>query len=140
MTQTSNRTGRASSIPCGLMSGALISVMITGIMTGILAILISKDDVQWELVGYGILVMVMLSSFMGAIVAYRKIRRQRLIVSLMSGAVYYGILLSITALFFGGKYEAVGVTGLLILGGSTCAGIVGKGGGEVHRKIRRSYR
>jgi len=65
------------------------------------------------------MIILILGAFTGSKVSYIKIKRQKIVVSLLSGAVLYMILLSITALFFGGQYSGVGETGLLILCGST---------------------
>lgn len=115
------KSGRASSIPAGLGAGAGVSVLVTMLGTALLAKLLDAETIQWEAVGYGILIMVMLASMLGCITAMKKIKRKQGIVCLLSALTYWGILLSITALFFGGQYEAVGVTLLLIVGGSGCA-------------------
>lgn len=118
-------TGNAASVPAGLAMGALMSLAITVAGAGILAKLLDMEKMIWENIGYGIMILLILSSFFGGLTAYKRIKRQRLLVCMASGAVYYGLLLSITALFFGGQYEAVGVTALLVLGGSLAAGMLG---------------
>lgn len=144
-------TGRASSIPAGLGAGAGVSVIITLLGTALLAKLLDGETIQWEAVGYGILIMVMLSAMLGCITAMKKIKRQNGMVCLLSGLTYWGILLAITALFFGGQYEAMGVTLLLIVGGSGCAFLLcagqGRGGGRrkgkqasVRRTVTRGRR
>lgn len=132
-------TGRASSIPAGLGAGAGVSTLITLLGTALLAKFLDAEVIQWEAVGYGILIMVMLSAMLGSITAMKRIKRQFGIVCLLSGFAYWGILLSITALFFGGQYEAVGVTLLLIAGGSGCAFLLcaGQGRGGNRRKRRQ---
>lgn len=131
-------TGRASSIPAGLGAGVGVSVLITLMGTAFLARLLDTETIPWEAVGYGILIMVMLAAMLGCVTAMKKIRRQPGIVCLLSGLSYWGILLAITALFFGGQYEAVGVTLLLIVGGCGCAFLLqtrqGRGGGNRKRK------
>lgn len=131
-------TGRALSIPTGLAIGAAVSVSVTLVMAAMLAKLVDMEKLPWENIGYGIIVLLLLASFSGAMAAYAKIKRQRLLVCIMSGVVYFGILLSITALFFGGQYEAVGVTAALTLGGSAVAGLLGLRDGKKGRgkKIR----
>lgn len=132
-------TGRTSSVPGGLAAGAMVSTILTALITAVLAVLLDKEIIRWENVGYGVLAMVMLSAFCGAVTANAKIRRQRFLVSLMSGLVYFGILLSITALFFGGQFEAVGVTGLLVAGGCACAALPSGGQGRRgYSRIRRA--
>lgn len=130
--------GKASSIPAGLGAGAGVSVVITLAGTAVLAKMLDAETIQWESIGYGILIMIMLSAMLGSLTAIRKVKRQFALVSLMSGFVYWGILLSITALFFGGQYEAVGVTLLLVAAGSGCAFLLtlqgGRGGSTKHRR------
>lgn len=135
-------TGQTKSIPAGLALGAVASLIVTLLIAVLMAILLDQEIIAWSRIGYGIMVLIFASSFTGAIVAVNSIRRQRLLVSLLSGFVYFGILLSITALFFGGQYEAVGVTAVLILGGCGTAGILNSGekGRGKQRKNRKAYR
>ena len=135
-------TGKASSIPAGLALGGFVSLLITLILAGIIAKLVSTEKLAEENIGYGVMVLLFTASAAGAITANTRIKRQRLAVSCLSGLVYMGILLSITALFFGGQYEAVGVTALLVLGGSLVTALVNfkAGRGGKRRKIRVSHR
>ena len=126
MTGSRKHSGRTVSVPGGLAAGAAVSAVVTGVGTLTLAWMLNREVVLWEKIGYGILIMVMLSAYLGAKVSYGKIRRQRMMICLMSGVVYFSMLLCVTALFFGGQYEAVGVTGLLVAGGCICAALPGK--------------
>lgn len=135
-------SGRAASIPAGLTMGAAISIAITLIAALILGKLVDMEKLPWENIGYGIMLLLFSASFFGAEAANAKIKRQRLLVSLLSGAIYFALLLSVTALFFGGQYEAVGVTAALILAGSGTAGLLdmkGNRGGK-HHKMKSRYR
>lgn len=120
-----NNTGRATSIPAGLAFGVGVNLVITILAAIVLAKLVDLEKMPWENIGYGILVLIVAASFLGSMAAYGKIKHQRLMICLLSGVIYFGILLSFTALFFGGQYEAVGVTALLILAGSGSAGLLG---------------
>lgn len=135
-------TGRALSMPAGLAVGGLTSLGITLGGSAVLAWLIHSERMEMENVGYGILGLILAASFLGAMTAWRKIRRRRMLVCAASGAVYLGILLAIPALFFGGQYSGVWVTALLVLAGSLAAGLLGlgQGRGVVRRKIRLSSR
>lgn len=135
-------TGRTMSMPEGLAVGGGISLGITLAGTALLAILVDKQIMEMERVGYGILVMLLLGAFLGAMAAYSKIRRRRMLVCLASGAVYMGLLLAITALFFGGQYTGVGTTALVILAGSVTAALLGlgQGRGTASKKYRRCPR
>lgn len=135
-------TGKASSMPGGLAAGALCSLSITLAMAALLAKLVEAKRMAEENIGYGVMVLLLLASFAGALVAFRRIKRQRMLVCLLSGVIYFAILMSMTALFFGGQYEAVGVTALLVLGGSAVAALLGlqQGRGQKHRKIKVPHR
>lgn len=135
-------TGRAASMPVGLLFGAVISLGITMLAVALLAKLMSSGHMKESQLGYGIMVALLAASFGGALAAVGRIKRQRLMVCVLSGAIFFLILLSITALFFGGQYEAVGVTGILVLGGSMLAVLTGGRSGRrgKGKKIRAGNR
>lgn len=127
-------TGKAMTIPAGLLIGSFVSLGITMILAAVFAKLLDSEHLTQESIGYGVMGILLASSFGGAMVSYKRIKRQRLLVCMLSGVVYFGILLSITALFFGGQYEAVGVTGLLILCGCSIAVLTGMGEKRVGKR------
>ena len=132
------RTGRASSMAAGLTFGAGTALAITILGSAILAKLVDREWLEEGNVGYGVMGMLLLASYLAAMVSYGKIKRQRLLVCLSTGGIYFGLLLSITALFFGGQYSGVGVTALLIVCGATLAILPGfsqKRGGK-HPKLK----
>ncbi len=142
MTGNKKVTGRASSMPGGLAAGALVQIVLTLGLAALGAKLIDLGYFQENAIGYFAMVILLGASFAGAMVAAGKIKRRRLLVCLLSGTVYFCILLSMTALFFGGQYSGVGVTGLMVLCGvglSILAGFRGSRGGK-HRKIKGVYR
>ena len=130
--------GRAVSMPKGLTLGGIASLGITMAGAAVIAKLLETERVGESMVGYAVMVLLLGSSFAGTWISQRRIKRRLLLVSLLSGGIYFALLLSITALFFGGQYEAVGVTGLLLLGGSgTALLLAGRIGRGVERKKRR---
>ena len=58
-------TGRATSLPAGLAIGAVCSLAATLILTAILAKLVEAETLPVEKVGYGIMVLLIVSSFAG---------------------------------------------------------------------------
>lgn len=124
MTVNRKPTGTASSIPAGLAGGTLVSAGITLAGALLTANLIGREVLSWNRCGYAVMVILLLSSWGGAMVAAGKIKRQRLLVCLGSGAIYFIMLLLATALFFGGQYSGVGETGLLIFCGSMLGSFV----------------
>lgn len=133
-------SGRADSIPVGLAVGTISSILLTLACTTILAKMVDKGKIQWENIGYGIMVQTMVSSFVGAKIAYMRVKRQRLLICLLSGAIYYSVLIAIAAVFFGGQYDGMAVTALLVLAGCTSASLLGlrfgKTGQHKIKKIR----
>ena len=132
-------TGRAMSIPAGLAVGAAISGLITLLGCLILTWMVLKGSMVFEFIGYGIMILLLLGAFLGAAVAQGRVKHRRSMVCMLSGLVYFLILLAITALFFGGQYSGIGVTALLILAGAgTAALIFGKGRRPSGPKIRKA--
>lgn len=138
MTSKSKMTGRAVSIPAGLAQGWAVAAGVMLGMAALLALLIHTERMAMEDLGYGMTAMYLLSSFLGALAACIRIKRQQMLMGLLAGAVQFGFLLLVTALFFGGQYDAVWVAGLLIFLGSAAAGAIGirqgRGGGRRRRR------
>ena len=118
------RTGKAASIPAGLGISLSVNMMLTAIMIAILTVLLSKNTIAWENTGYWIMGTLLLSSFLGGKAAIAAIKTQRYLISLMSGLLYWMMLICITALFFGGQYSSVLETGALILAGSVTSALL----------------
>ena len=114
-------TGRATSMPAGLLWGASVSLLVTLLGSAITALLLSKEILAESSVGYSAMIILMTAAYAGALTARGCIKRQHLMVCMLSGGIYFLSLLSVTALFFGGQFEAVGVTALLAMGGSVLA-------------------
>lgn len=118
MVRTKINTGKAASMPGGLVLGAGISVAVTIILSAVIAKLVQTEALQQDQIGYAVMVLLITASSLGAAIAQGKVKHQRVLVCMLSGLIYYVILICITALFFGGQYTGFGVTGLLILGGA----------------------
>lgn len=108
----------ATGIPAGLAIGALISLIITMAGAAVMAYLVLNETVGESGIGYASMIVLFIGAAMGAWGAYSSIKKQRLQICLMSAGVYYLILLAITALFFGGQYQGLGVTALVVLIGT----------------------
>lgn len=128
------RTGRAMSMQGGLAFGTGISVLISLVSAGVIAKLVDREIIMWEDVGYGIMITLLLASFTGALTASKRIKRLQMVVCLTAGGIYFAALLCMTALFFGGQYESVGITALLIFAGCMSAALLGMG----RKKTKRS--
>ena len=131
-------TGRASSMPIGVLAGGTCAFAGTMLTSAVLAKLVDMEIIPQDKIGYGIMVLLLLCAFLGANEACRRVKRQYLIVSAISAGFYYSMLLSVTALFFGGQYCGMGVTAVLVLCGSLLAVFLRSGNreGRKRRKIR----
>ncbi len=127
-------TGTSSTMLVGLATGVGGSLVITAAGSGLLAWLILGQKMPQSATGYGVMLLLLLASACGAWIAYRKIQRRRMLICGLSGVCYFVCLLACTALFFGGEYEAVGVTALVVLAGCLSVGLLGLAG-----KSRRGY-
>lgn len=134
------RKNRTYTLPLGAILGGGYAFGWTLLSAGILAWLIRDGYLREEAVGYGSMGILLIGSILGAAVGYRKVQRRRMLTCICSGGAYLMMLLAITALFFGGQYTGMGVTALLILGGSATAAFLGMEKGRRRssggRKIR----
>ena len=117
-------TGRAINLPAGTFLGAVLAFGWTILTSALLAWLVHKEVLKEENIGYGSMAILLSSALLGSMLAYSKVHRQKLWLCICVGIVYYLMLLSLTALFFGGQYTGMGVTGLLILGGCGTAALI----------------
>ena len=142
MVKNRKPTGTASSIPAGIAFGVLISMIITLLGTAISAYLVHSESIRQESIGYASMAVLLVSGAVGALTAINRIKRMRLQMCLLSGACYFLVLLSVTALFFGGQYAGVGATGLTILigcGSVAALSVLLEKKGSTHRR-NKAYR
>lgn len=118
MTRNHKVTGRALSMPASFAIGVCTSICITMILSALLAKLISTEKLEWEKVGYGIMTILLIASVVGTKATCLLIKRRKLMCCVVSGVLYWLGLLIITALFYGGQYSGISVSGIIILCGS----------------------
>lgn len=131
-------TGKAVSMPAGLAMGGGASFGLTLLLAVITAKLVDSGILTSDAVGYAALGILLVSGGAGAGLAAGKIKRQRLAVCMAVAAIYYCLLLSMTALFFGGQYAGMGVTAIAVAGGCGAVALAGAGkvsSGKNRRKI-----
>ena len=125
MTVNRKVTGTAVSMPMGIGIGCGISMILTILGAGTVAKLISDEILRETAIGYGAMGIVLLASVCGAAIAANKVKKRRLQVSLLVGTGYFLMLFAMTALFFGGQYQGIGVTALLVLAGTGTVVLLG---------------
>ena len=121
MTTQHKAHGRASSMPWGLAAGAAVSTVVTMMICMIGAWLIGAEIMSQQQIGYCSILALLMGAILGAITAWKKIQRQKLMVCLLSGGVYYAILAAITIVFFDGGFQGMGVTFVTVLIGCAAA-------------------
>ena len=122
MTVNRKVTGTAVTMPVGIGIGCGISLSFTILGAGLVAKLISMEVLRETAIGYGAMMTVLLATVCGAGVAVNKVKKRILQVAMLVGAGYFALLLAVTALFFGGQYQGMGVTALLVAGG--CGAVI----------------
>ena len=130
-------TGRAVSIPAGIGLGILISVGITFLMSAVLAWMIARETLAESSIGYGVILILLSSTAIGCWICVLKTKRRRMLVSLAVGAGYFIMLLMCTAFFFGGQYQGMGVTALVVGAASVLPGLFCAGERKQHKTGRR---
>ncbi len=117
--------GGSAGMALHIAMGLVLSLGLTAAVCCLSAYLVSSGKMSESAIGYGAAAALLISSAGGAMLSAAKIGQHRMPVCLISGAVYFLSLLCCTALFFEGRFEGVGISALLILGGSGAAGLVG---------------
>lgn len=118
MTVNRKVTGTSATIPMGLAMGVITSLgtMLAG--TIVCSMMIEQELLKWEKSGYAIMVILIISSWLGVATASARVKRRKLMICTTTGITYFLALLVLGALFFGGQYNGVGETALLIICGT----------------------
>lgn len=130
-------TGKAMSIPAGISLAAGISILTTLVFSWLLAWLVITGRVGENAIGYGAMAILLMASYLGAILAAARVKHRSMMVCALSGAAYFLCLLACTALFFGGQYQGIGVSALIITVGSVGAALTDAARSGGHKKGRR---
>ncbi len=123
-------------MPVGFAIGAGVSLGITLLLAVIVAKLVDSGTLTEASIGYCAMVILLLSALAGSLAAWGRIKRRRIMVCGIAGGLYYLLLLAMTASFFGGQYQGMGVTALMVLCGCAGAALMGlrQGRGQGKRK------
>ena len=82
-------TGRSASLIGGIGIGVFVSVLLTVVGSAAAALLISREALTENAIGYCSIVILILSTVSGSAVTYGSIRHRRLLVCLLHGLAYY---------------------------------------------------
>lgn len=142
MIRNSKVTGKATSVPIGLLAGLLMSLLITVSCSAVLAIMMVGGGLSIRSIGWWALIVVWLSSIFGALTTGLMVKRRALLVCMAAGAVYFASLLIIDIAFFGGVSEGVWTVLVSIVLASAVVGMtLARAGAKNGRRYpRRRYR
>lgn len=132
------QSGRAPSAGKAFARGISTATAMAFLGAAVLAKLLDMEIVMMEKTGYGIMLIHLVSVFAGTKMTLGKAGREGALAAGITGGAYYLLLLAINSLFFGGSFEGLGVTALLVVLGSAAAILTEKKGSG--RKGRRRYK
>lgn len=131
-------TGTSSSIPVGITLGVLTALSVSLAGAAVTAYLMNGQMIDQNRIGIAVLIILVVAAAGGALLAMWRIKRLRMQMCLLTGLCYYLALLGMTALFFGGQYQGMGVAALAVLLGSGMVAFLGmkekKVGKTKHKK------
>ena len=85
------------SVPSGLLLGTAVSMLTTVAGCALVSFLIHREVLPEVSIGYGVMILLMVSSYMGAVFANRNVKAKRAVLSLGCGACYFTVLMVMTA-------------------------------------------
>lgn len=115
-------TGKSIPFAIGVGTGISLVVMMLGIL--ITALLLMNETIKESAIGYGVMIITIVSAIAGCATTVTLARNRILVLSICTAFVFALLLLAITALFFGGQYNGVWVTMLMIIGSSVAVALV----------------
>ena len=137
MSQKRSVNESASGIPKGIGISLIVCIITTLLGMAVSAYLIHKEMIAQESAEIAAILILTVSSAAGAFTAINTVKRMRLQMSLLSGVAYFLLLLSMTALFFGGQYNGIVTAVFAILGGSGIAVLANILPGKNRKKFKR---
>ena len=117
-------TGTAKPMALGLVIGAGTALLILVITAMAIAWLVLGERMPVSAIGYGVMVAHLMAVSVGGIVGSTAIKHRKMLVCMIVGCLYYLCLIVCTAVFFGGQYQGMGVTALVIAGASGLTGFI----------------
>ena len=130
---------RTVSTPVGITIGTSLSVISAVGGVAILASLIENEQIAEGTMRTGCMFIHFLSASLGSLVSAAITKQKRLPVCIITAAAYLGIMLAMTALLFGGQYQGIGSTALIVMAGGGAAvlpAFIRKGSGGRMKKLR----
>lgn len=130
--------GTASAMPMGILLGTMTGAAMLGIASLILAWLIHSGKVRVSTMGYISMGILLITAAAGSLLAILRVKRRKILVGLLTGGSLYAVLLGTNALFFGGHYQGMLTTALMIFVGSLTPAVLGmRGEVSSHKRAKK---
>ena len=112
--------------------GVCVSMISMLIATFILSMLVHHERISVNGFKYGMMVILMVSGLLGSCTAIKRYGEKRVCIGALAGLAYGVVLLGMTALFFGGRYQRTMATLFLLLGMGIVSGLgsINRNGGN----------
>ncbi len=110
-----------------MLKAMLCSYTLTGVLLLILAFLLFKMDLSEKIVSVGIVVIYILSCFLGGLVMGKKVKKQKYVWGLLLGMGYFLLLIGVSCLVERGFPMNIGrmlTTFTMCVGGGTLGGMI----------------
>lgn len=117
MTINQKPSGIAKSIPKGIATGTLCSMIIVILLSMIFAKLIATGRMAESKLGYGIMIILFLASFAGSLISISYTKRRILYVAIIFCVTFIILLSLLTTLLFGGRLEGILPSSMIVFAG-----------------------
>ena len=110
-------------MPVGIGIGLGISLLLLIAGCAVIAAMMNREMIGVDVMGYGAVIVLLMSSYAGAMIAAGAVKRRRLMVCGIHAGLMLAVLLLINAVMFGGSVSGLGATAGLLLAGAGCAAL-----------------
>ncbi len=131
-----------ASVPGSIALGAAVSMGVSLLGAGLAGYLLHRQTIGEGSIPAAALVITALASVLGSWLAAARAGRMRVQVCLLTGLAYFLLLLSMTALFFDGRYQGLALGAGVILAGSAlpCLAMLKGKKSKKWKAPKRAYR
>jgi len=117
--------------------GAAVSLITSVGCAAICAAAISYDIIHQRDIGYCAVFIILISSMCAGLISAGSDRDKRMYIGMLASILYAVELLLITMLFFGGEYQGIPITVIVIVTGYVLSIMVSKKGMKQRKSMRR---
>lgn len=140
MTKKHAVTKNAGGAGKAIALGSAVSLLTALGLCALVALLVDKQTLSYEIAKKLPLVLIGLSCLAGCWFAGCLAKKKQMLICLLVGALFLFVLLAITAFAFHGMYQGIPVSGGVILGCSALIGLLHSRGGKRTKKTYYKFK